>query len=166
MHLKVIEQMSRVPRSVGIPPLSDSSFEQAFATHAALAAGASTSNINGGIVVPFSVASNNGAVANGNNLQSMNFGYEFGGGSVDGDGDGRVNPLAGMGLTDEQYHVMLQNFVNGEGIMTGMGIGMGLGTGLGFGAGVGVQGGGREKRALEEAWDGGGGKRSRFEVVE
>ena len=167
MHLKVIEQMSRVPRSVGIPPLSDSSFEQAFATHAALAAGTSTSSLNSAIVAPFSVASDNSTIANSNNLQNINFSYGFGGGSGDGDGDDRrANPLAGMGLTDEQYNVILQNFVNGEGIMSSMGIGMGLGTGLGSGAGISMDGGGREKRALEEAWDGREGKRSRFEVVE
>ncbi|KAF8065393.1 HSF-type DNA-binding-domain-containing protein [Lyophyllum atratum] len=68
--------------------------------------------------------------------------------------DGRINPLAGMGLTDEQYNTILQNIVNGEGFMGG------------------VEGsGGREKRMLEvgegeEEGSGREGKRSRFEVVE
>ena len=30
MHLKVIQQMSKVPRSIGMPPLSDTAFEEAF----------------------------------------------------------------------------------------------------------------------------------------
>jgi hypothetical protein len=34
MHLKVIQQMAQMPRSVGIPPFSDSSFEQALAVGA------------------------------------------------------------------------------------------------------------------------------------
>lgn len=64
----------------------------------------------------------------------------------------RVNPLAGMGLSDEQYSVILRNVVNGEGIRGGMGMGMGYG----------------EKRAMEDDGDGDvrEGKRGRFEVVE
>jgi len=122
MHLKVIQQMSRVPRSVGIPPLSDSSFEQALTSQAALVG------------------------ANDAVMQMQ------GGGGGFGD-DGRINPLAGMGLTDEQYNMILQNIVNGESFMGGMGMGM-------------VEGGSGEKRALEDAGDGREGKRSRFEVVE
>ncbi len=61
------------------------------------------------------------------------------GGEVDN--EGRVNPLAGMGLTDEQYNMILQNIVNGE-------------TFVG------------EKRALEDDDDGRDGKRGRFEVIE
>ena len=33
-HLKVIQTLSRVPRSVGVPPLSDPSFDNALAVHA------------------------------------------------------------------------------------------------------------------------------------
>lgn len=57
------------------------------------------------------------------------------------DSEGRVNPLAGMGLTDEQYNLILQNIVN-EGTFNG------------------------EKRALEDDDDGRDGKRGRFEVIE
>ncbi|KAK0444188.1 HSF-type DNA-binding-domain-containing protein [Desarmillaria tabescens] len=64
-----------------------------------------------------------------------------GNGNVEVDNEGRVNPLAGMGLTDEQYNMILQNIVNGE-------------TFVG------------EKRPLEEDDDGREGKRSRFEVIE
>jgi osomolarity two-component system response regulator SKN7 len=141
MHLKAIQQMSRIPRSVGIPPLSDTSFVQAFTTQAALATASSSTNTGTG-VVPFTSGSP--------------FGYGL------GEEEGRVNPLAGMGLSDEQYNAILQNIVNGEGIMGGMGVGVG-----GMGMGVSGEGGGREKRPLEDdAGDGRDGKRTRFEVVE
>ncbi|KAH9952032.1 HSF-type DNA-binding-domain-containing protein [Amylocystis lapponica] len=116
MHLKVIQTMSKVPRSVGIPPLSDSSFDQA------LSAQASSMNSLGG--VPLSL----------------------------GDDDGKINPLAGMGLTDEQYTLILQNLVNGESFM-------GIGTLEGSMDGPG-------KRPLDDPVDARDPKRSRFEIVE
>lgn len=89
------------------------------------------------------------------------------------DEEGRLNPLAGMGLTDEQYNVILQNIVHGDGFMGGMGMvggeaGMGAGAGgMGDGMGSGGGGGGGEKRQLDDGGeDGREGKRSRFEVVE
>jgi osomolarity two-component system response regulator SKN7 len=121
MHLKVIQQMAQIPRSVGIPPLSDSAFEQALAVG----------------------ASNNSLMAAGGSDET----------------DGRINPLAGMGLTDEQYSMILQNLVNGESFP-----GVPLATDV-------VEGGGGPsvngvKRGLEEDEDGRDGKRGRFEVVE
>ncbi|KAJ6620336.1 HSF-type DNA-binding-domain-containing protein [Mycena sp. CBHHK59/15] len=67
----------------------------------------------------------------------------YGLGSPD-DGEGRINVLAGMGLTDEQYNVMLAGIVNGEGFNFG------------------------EKRSLDfdDENNGRSGKRSRFEVIE
>jgi osomolarity two-component system response regulator SKN7 len=147
MHLKAIHEMSRIPRSVGIPPLSDSSFVQALTTQAALATAASSSGSNSSSVVPFTSGSP--------------FGY------ADDDGEeeeeGCINPLAGMGLTDEQYNAILQNIVKGEGIMGGMGVSVeGMGGEMGGGGG-----GGREKRPLEDGLgEGREGKRTRFETVE
>ena len=66
--------MAQMPRSVGIPPLSDSAFEQVLAVG----------------------ASNNSLIAAGGS----------------DDTDGRINPLTGMGLMDEQYTMILQNLVN------------------------------------------------------
>lgn len=77
------------------------------------------------------------------------------------DDDGKINPFAGMGLTDEQYNHILQRIMNGEnfteitaGGMSGSIIGM---------SGVSVMG----KRGLEVV-DGvdDRSKRGRFEVVE
>ena len=86
MHLKVIQTMQKIPRSVGVPPLSDASFDQALSiqTSNALATAAQASTSSG----VFSL----------------------------GDEDGKINPLAGMGLTDEQYSMILQNLVNLLGI--------------------------------------------------
>ena len=115
MHLKVIQTMSKIPRSVGIPPLSDASFDQAL-------------------------------------QMQMQGGALLGG----GEDDGKINPLAGMGLTDDQYTMILQNLVNGESFM-------GIGP-LDTGAGAGPFDAG--KRNLDDTSDGRDGKRPRFEVIE
>jgi osomolarity two-component system, response regulator SKN7 len=135
MHLKVIQQMSKVPRSIGIPPLSDEAFEQAFTSNAAAASSARASAE--GQLVPMGSVMMQG---------------------VPGvpDDDGRINPLAGMGLSDEQYATILQNLVNGESFSN---ITRGLGDGI-----AAVNAG--EKRGLDDAGDGREGKRSRFELVE
>lgn len=153
MHLKVIQQLARprVPRSVGIPPLSDPSFEQAMAS----------------AVQP--IANNGGMSSSSNN----------------GDDDGKINIFAGMGLSDEQYNMILQSYMGGDvGLMGQMGMppqmgnlmssmammgmmtgGMSPGGG-GGGAGGGGGGGGGEKRGLDESEDEREGKRGRFEVLE
>lgn len=132
MHLKVIQQMSKVPKPVGIPPLSDAGFNEA------LAVGAATSS-------PSTMSS-----------------Y---------DDDGRINPLAGMGLSDERYQAILKDLVSNENLL-GIGVpegfpsfevGLDVVNGVGVGVGVGVG----EKRGLDE--DGGEmreGKRGRFEILD
>ncbi|KAH8117110.1 HSF-type DNA-binding-domain-containing protein [Phellopilus nigrolimitatus] len=105
-HLKTIQQLSRVPRSVGIPPLSDSQFDQALMVTAANPP------------------------------------------PPDDDG-GKINPLAGMGLSDEEYAAILQGIVNGETFQ-------GLSPNFNL----------VEKRSLDDAADGRDGKRGRFEVIE
>ncbi|KAJ7042112.1 HSF-type DNA-binding-domain-containing protein [Mycena alexandri] len=124
-HLTVIkEKMStsmRIPRQPsGIPPLNDAGFESALQAGAASSSGASSSP--------------------GSTLM------EYGLGSPDA-GDGRINVLAGMGLSDEQYNIMLAGIVAGDGFNFG------------------------EKRTRDsmdegDHPDGRDGKRSRFEVVE
>ncbi|KAF9220104.1 hypothetical protein BS17DRAFT_715565 [Gyrodon lividus] len=130
MHLKVIQQMSKVPRSVGVPPLSDSAFNEA------LAVGAASSSMSSA-------------------MQSY-------------DDDGRINPLAGLGLSDERYQTILKDLVSGEnfmgvGVPEGFAFGMNGGLGL-VGVGVGVGG---EKRGLDDEGEViREGKRGRFEVLE
>ena len=114
-HLKVIQTLTKaLPRSVGVPPLSDPSFDHALAVQ----------------------------------QQQLQLGFALGG----DDDDGKINPLAGMGLTDEQYTLILQNLVNGESFA-------GVGA---LEAGVGES----SKRALDDGPDGREAKRSRFEVIE
>ncbi|RPD56428.1 hypothetical protein L227DRAFT_508493 [Lentinus tigrinus ALCF2SS1-6] len=125
-HLKVIQTLSKIPRSVGVPPLSDPNFDNALAMQAAAQQGA------GGLPLGFSL-----------------------GGGDDDDG-GKINPLAGMGLTDEQYTMILQNLVNGESFS---------GVSSLEGA-TGVVGGESSKRSLDDSSDGREVKRSRFEVIE
>jgi len=107
-HLKTIQQLSKLPRSVGIPPLSDSQFDQALMVSAA-----------------------NPPPPPGD------------------DEGGKINPLAGMGLSDEEYAAILQNIVNGETFQ-------GLNPNFNL----------VEKRGLEDSGDGRDGKRGRFEVIE
>jgi osomolarity two-component system response regulator SKN7 len=133
MHLKAIQQMARAPRSIGVPPLSDSTFEQALTVQ----------------------VSNNLATLNGNSGPRVN----TPGGTDD---EGKINPLAGMGLTDDQYSAILQNLVNGESFMDVTGLDP---------ADPGPDARpGSSKRPLEQAaigqGDGRAVKRGRFEIME
>ncbi|KAI5997700.1 HSF-type DNA-binding-domain-containing protein [Pisolithus orientalis] len=117
MHLKVIQEMSRVPRIACAPRLStDNSLTDAL-----------------------------GADGNGN-------GPLFIGGVGT---DMRIDPLAGMGLTEERYQAILKDLVNGDNLGVPEGEGMSGGMGMG------------EKRGLEEEQDGiREVKRGRFEVLD
>ncbi|KAJ3726531.1 hypothetical protein DFJ43DRAFT_1002035 [Lentinula guzmanii] len=158
MHLKVIQQMSRVPRSLGIPPLSDSGFEEAITSQAALltrqnAGASSTSNSN-------ELSGSNGALSlpSSTDMQSS---YSFNalGANVDDDDMGRINPLAGMGLSDEQYNAILTGIVNGETFSGSIDMG-------GYSNEIGGLRTDTQKRRLDDQEDGREGKRSRFEVLE
>ncbi|KAF8191532.1 HSF-type DNA-binding-domain-containing protein [Mycena galopus ATCC 62051] len=122
-HLTVIkEKMStsmRISRPpTGIPPLNDAGFESA------LQAGAASTPT--------------GSSSPGSMLLT------YGLGSPD-PSDGRINVLAGMGLSDEQYNIMLAGIVSGDGFNFGE----------------------KRSRDLDEVdSEGRDGKRSRFEVVE
>ncbi|KAJ6546882.1 HSF-type DNA-binding-domain-containing protein [Mycena capillaripes] len=122
-HLTVIkEKMSgsmRISRApTGIPPLNDAGFESA------LQAGAASTS------------------AGSSSPGSALMGYGLGSPDI---GDGRINVLAGMGLSDEQYNIMLAGIVSGDGFNFGE----------------------KRSRTLDEVdSDGRDGKRSRFEVVE
>ena len=113
MHLKVIQTMSKVPRSVGMASL-DPSFGQSVSVAGPSSSGSSST------LVPLPL----------------------------GDDDGKINPLAGMGLTDEQYSIILQGIVSGENFMS---VGVGIDGGM-----LGME---RGKRGLDDAGDGRDGKR-------
>lgn len=141
MHLKVIQAMRRqVPRGVGIPPLSDENFDQALMV-------ASQSQLH-----------------DMHNQQILN---HANGDNMDEDED-KINPLAGMGVSDEHYAMILQNLVNG--VANGGSAPDELGHGpplpfIDFGLNihpVSLM----EKRPLDDVHDRDGGKRGRFEIVE
>lgn len=129
MHLKAIQQQQlngKLSRSIGIPPMSDPSFENAMTIQAQAHADLSQ---------PLGMAM---------------------------DDDGKINPFAGMGLTDEQYNNILQRIVSGEsfteitaGGVSGSIIGM-SGTTV-----MGKRGLGEVVEPVDDR-----NKRGRFEVVE
>lgn len=168
--------MSKLSRNIGIPPLSDTNFEQALiqgANNLLMMPVPSSSTASSPMNTLVASSSSSSPASNPNaplNAPSP-FSFQFFGDGTDGEGGdgmglsamGRMNPLAGMGLTDEQYSVILQNIVNGDGF-TGMFDGLDVASIAGVGVG-GMEVG--EKRArLDEVEDKRGGKRSRFEVVE
>ena len=93
----------------------------------------------------------------------------------DQDDENKINPLAGMGLTDEQFNIMLQNMMAGDNFLGGLDVAGSApgpsspsGGGIMFGMGM-PMGGSGVKRGYEDL---GGGdmdapqKKSRFEVIE
>lgn len=97
--------------------------------------------------------------------------------------DDRISPIAGLGLTDEQYNLIIQDIVNAEtfgGGSSASAVGMGADdsnrmSGGPSGSNVMLEGIGMmsvamlgigEKRGLEDSTDGRDAKRSRFEVIE
>jgi osomolarity two-component system, response regulator SKN7 len=160
MHLKVMQQMSVIPRSVGVPPLSDANFEQVLMTNA-------TMMIQQQQQQQYTTSDTTTSNALSSFLpRSDQAQSQFNFPSLLGEDDGgrmiSSNPLAGMGLSDEQYRIILQNLVNGESFR-GMGMGMDGGGGTGNGSGGGM------KRRVDDVGFGGDereGKRSRFEVIE
>ena len=192
MHLKVMQQMTVVPRSVGVPPLSDANFEQVLMTNAMMIQQhqqqqqqqqqQQLQRYSAGL--PMNGNNNNTNTLDGLSTSSLPIPLpstqflplpppppaqrqaqqcqlSFTSLLAMGEDDGRINPLAGMGLSDEQYNMILQNLVNGERFM-----GMGMMDGGGFGnIGAGM------KRRIDDdvvgfASDERGGKRSRLEVIE
>ncbi|KAG2135188.1 HSF-type DNA-binding-domain-containing protein [Suillus bovinus] len=144
MHLKVIQQMSKIPRSLGVPPLSDPSFSEALAVGASqLQRHASSSNPS---------SSSNSSSSSSVHAMGMS-GY---------DDDGRINPLAGMGLSDERYAAILRDIVTQESF-SGVGVPEGFSFGLAGALGPEMGGG---KRGLDDESDGREGKRGRFEIIE
>ncbi|KAG6331562.1 hypothetical protein ID866_7528 [Astraeus odoratus] len=171
MHLKVIQQMSRVPRSIcGAQLSSDNSLNDALvsgsssspATSASSAAIVGYAGDNGEIGPP--------AADEGEQVDPMADGDARLGSLV---GGARINPLAGMGLTEERYQAILKDLVSGDGL-TGVGVPEGFAFGLmdgnangGIGVGLGSGLGMGEKRGLDEEGDAmREGKRGRFEVLD
>ncbi|KAK2459440.1 hypothetical protein APHAL10511_008551 [Amanita phalloides] len=146
-HLRAIQQMSRVPR-----PLEMS--------------------VGGGGSRPRSSSSSSYAQGVASSTTEMQPFAE----SSRREDDDRINPIAGLGLTDEQYNLIVQDIVNAE-TFSGLGVDDAgrMGGAAPSGSNVMLDGMGLmnvailgigEKRGLEEPGDGREGKRSRFEVIE
>jgi len=136
-HLKVIQQMSRLPRSISAPM-----FEQGGSTSSAL------QSMRDGAPLPSMPESSSSSVfpSSATAIPSSD-GCSF--------NDEGISLLAGMGLTDDQYTLILQNMVNGDGFL-----GMMDSDGANIPGGI-------EKRSLDDLGeDGRNRKRSRFETIE
>ncbi|TFK18868.1 hypothetical protein FA15DRAFT_674952 [Coprinopsis marcescibilis] len=145
IHLKGIQRISKsVPRGPGIPPLSDGGVQQALAAHSrewgvqGLMGGGGNQLMDGAMDPNMSLSlgplsSSQPSSANPSfNFNFYNDGSGNGGGSGNSPGgnngpaggeeveglefEGRMNPLAAMGFSNDQYAVMMQNFLNGEGL--------------------------------------------------
>ncbi|KAI6144125.1 hypothetical protein BKA82DRAFT_4331113 [Pisolithus tinctorius] len=167
MHLKVIQEMSRVPRIPCAPRLStDNSLTDALVPASATPSAATTSTSSAsssGTTVAYSGGDGGGigppsASANAEGVDGNGNGPLFIGGVGT---DIRIDPLAGMGLTEERYQAILKDLVNGDnlGVPEGFSfdmiedegivdVGVGLSEGMSVGMGMG------EKRGLEEEQDG------------
>jgi len=142
IHLRLSDAIrNHVPRGVGIPPLNDENFNQALM-----------------------VASQSYSIHGQPTLAPLTSG------EGDDQEEGRTNPFAGMGVSDEYYAMILQNFVtsgvpdpssSGE-TMSGNTTSIPI-----FGFGTGSQSfNGAEKRPLHDANDREDNKRGRFEIIE
>ena len=178
MHLKVIQQMSRVPRSICGPQLtSDNSLTDALGSTSppsSTTSSASSSTATQSMVNYAGDSDQMGPATSEEGQMNPLTGVG---------GDVRINPLSGLGLTEERYQAILKDLVNGDGL-TGVGVpedltfgliggsntggmdvglGVGVGVGVGLGAGMGMS----EKRGLDEDGDAmREGKRGRFEVLD
>ena len=173
MHLKVMQQMTVIPRSVGVPPLSDANFEQVLMTNAMtmVEQQQQMQQRHSGTALAGLLASGSNAVdglSTTNALsstiplsQQQQSQISFTSLLSMGEDDARINnPLAGMGLSDEHYSMILQNLVNGERF---------AGMGMNDVVGGSENGSGGIKRTIDDVGFGGDkreGKRSRFEVIE
>ncbi|KAI6040574.1 HSF-type DNA-binding-domain-containing protein [Pisolithus marmoratus] len=185
-HLKVIQEMSRVPRMPCGPRLStENSLTDALvpASTTSSATPSTTSPSSSATTVTYS-----GTEGDEIGPPSQSANAE----GIDGDGSGplfmggvgtdvRIDPLAGMGLTEERYQAILKDLVSGEnlngvGVPEGFGFDMMGDESMGMGVDVNVEemSGGMssdmgmgEKRGLEEESDGiREVKRGRFEVLD
>ena len=142
MHLKGIQRqmnmsklglnaLGSIPKNVGaLPPLSDTNFEHAITNSARALMAESGVNPNSNGERSSSSSSPNSSTMVPSMLSTprtpspfnLNFGLPYfpAAQQPSEEDDGRINPLAGMGLTDEQYNLILQNIVSGDGFLDGM----------------------------------------------
>ena len=119
-----------IPKNVGaLPPLSDTNFEHAITNSACQlmaesgvdpnsnGEGSSSSSLNSGTMIVSSSSTPRPRSPFNFNVGLPYFPVSQQPSEED---EGRINPPAGMGLTDEQYNLILQNIVSGDGFLDGM----------------------------------------------
>lgn len=177
MHLKVIQQISKVPRPVGVPPLSDSNFEQALTTSAnnlfmlqqqqqqqQKQLEQNNETAMPGALTPFRPPTPIDTNLEGAMSAPSPFNISLFNDATD---EAQINPLAGMGVSDEQYKLLLQNIVNGDGFSGIMQSMASSPSAWNSDPGPSWSSGLSEKRPLDDPLDSDRDeKRSRFEVIE
>jgi len=123
-----LNALGSIPKNVGaLPPLSDTNFEHAI-TNSARALMAE-SGVDPNSTGEDSSSSNSGTIVASSSSTprplspfNVNYGLPYTPTAQwpSEEDEGRINPLAGMGLTDEQYSLILQNIVSGDGFLDGM----------------------------------------------
>jgi osomolarity two-component system, response regulator SKN7 len=117
IHLKTVQKMDEIPKALGLPPISGDVMQNVLA---ATAASAQSMGSAAPIMTPGDGA-NPMAAMMGNGPEALRASQDLGSGSgnpnsingngVDENGEPLVNPLAGMGFSDEEYISMLQNLI-------------------------------------------------------
>jgi osomolarity two-component system response regulator SKN7 len=106
IHLKTVQKMDEIPKSLGLPPISEDMMQSVLSATAASAA-SMASTPHGEV--------NSMAAMMGNGPQAMRASQDAGASMSDfgqgEDEEGIANPLAGMGFSDEEYISMLQNLI-------------------------------------------------------
>lgn len=116
IHLKTVQKLDQIPKQLGLPPVSKEAMQDVLSATAASAAaldlpgGALTSP--SGKAMPAAAMMGNGpqvtSVSGSDNTPSSVINAN----TEDGDGDSDVvNPLAGMGFSDEEYISMVQSLL-------------------------------------------------------
>lgn len=147
IHLKTVQKMDEIPKALGLPPISDDMMQNVLSATAASAAsiGSSSTSLSQGEVNPMAAMMGNGpqAFRASQDVEAGGSSSHFGMGGEEE--EGIVNPLAGMGFSDEEYISMLQNLIaagavsdstrgeNADNVASVMGVTRGEGTLAGSG---------------------------------
>jgi osomolarity two-component system response regulator SKN7 len=123
-----LDALGSIPKNVGaLPPLSDTNFEHAITNSARVLM--AESGIDPNLTGEDSPSSSNSGTIVASSSSTPRplspFDFKFGlpyvpSAQRPSEEDDGINPLAGMGLTDEQYNLILQNIVSGDGFFDGM----------------------------------------------
>ncbi|PWZ00292.1 hypothetical protein BCV70DRAFT_161330 [Testicularia cyperi] len=108
IHLKTVQKMEQIPKSRGLGSFSEGSLQQALEM---TMKGASPMPQSGAGGIGGNLGGGGGGGASSSSTPSGLAGGPFGSNATGADADGTLNPLAGMGFSDEEYVAMLQNLI-------------------------------------------------------